>query len=269
MTKIPEPAFAGADWSRDVPSLVRIVQGVLLHAFWTVSLSPERSDERHLRSVAQMIDHIRMLEDQPLSVCSSANARLIVVCRHFTVLFAALLHETGIPARGRSGFGTYFRFVDHWVCEYWNAPEARWVLVDAFIATPQREKLRPDFDPLDVPRDRFVVAGDAWALCRVGNINPSAFGIRNMSGMWFVARSLMRDLAALNKMEMLPWDVWGVMPREGWSPTHDQLALFDRVASQTRTPDAAFGELRESYADDRVRVPAIVFNALRRRSESV
>jgi len=90
----------------------------------------------------------------------SANARLIVVCRHFTVLFAALLRETGIPARGRCGFGTYFRsgrFVDHWVCEYWNAPEARWVLVDAFIAAEQREKLRPDFNPLDVPRDRFVV----------------------------------------------------------------------------------------------------------------
>jgi Transglutaminase-like superfamily len=222
--------------------------------------------------VAQIIDRIRMLDDQPLSVCRSANARLIVVCRHFTVLFAALLRETGIPARGRCGFGIYFRsgrFVDHWVCEYWNAPEARWVLVDAFIAAPQREKLRPDFDPLDVPRDRFVVAGDAWALCRVGNINPSAFGIHDLSGMWFVAGSLMRDLAALNKMEMLPWDVWGVMPREGWSPTHDQLALFDRVASQTRTPDAAFGELRESYADDRVRVPAIVFNALRRRSEAV
>jgi Transglutaminase-like superfamily len=110
--------------------------------------------------VAQIIDRIRMLDDQPLSVCRSANARLIVVYRHFTVLFAALLRETGIPARGRCGFGTYFRsgrFVDHWVCEYWNAPEARWVLVDAFIAAEQREKLRPDFNPLDVPRDRFVV----------------------------------------------------------------------------------------------------------------
>jgi hypothetical protein len=276
MTTIPESTLPLDDLPGEVPGLVRIVQGLLLHASWSaaygVSLSPERSDERHLRTAAQMLHRIRMLGDRPLPASRPASARLIGVCRHFTVLLIVLLRAKGIPARGRCGFATYFqvgRFVDHWVCEYWKAPEARWVLVDAQLDDLQQEKLRVDFSPLDVPRDRFLVAGDAWELCRNGKADPSAFGIHDMSGLWFIAGSLMRDLAALNNMEMLPWDDWGAMPRPAWSPTGGWLALFDRVAAQTRTPDATFAEMRETYADERLRVPPTVFNALRQRPEVI
>ena len=64
---------------------------------------------------------------------------------------------------------------------------------------------------LDVPRDRFLVAGDAWAQCRTGETEPAKFGIvfANLRGLWYVAGNLVRDIAALNKMEMLPWDVLG------------------------------------------------------------
>jgi hypothetical protein len=30
-----------------------------------------------------------------------------------------------------------------------------------------------------------------------------------------MAASVIRDLAALNKVETLPWDVWGAMPQPG------------------------------------------------------
>ena len=32
-----------------------------------------------------------------------------------------------------------------------------------------------------------------------------------MYGYWFIAGNLVRDLAALNKVELLPWDDWGAM----------------------------------------------------------
>ena len=80
----------------------------------------------------------------------------------------------------------------------------------------------------------------------------------------------MRDFAALNKVEMLPWDVWGAMPRAGEAIGSDRLELFDRLAAITRVPDASFRDLRGLYeGDDRVRVPARVFNALRDREERV
>ena len=194
------------------------------------------------------------------------------MCRHFAVLLVALLRAKGVPARARCGFGAYFtsRFEDHWVCEYWDAGAARWVLVDAQIDELQRAKLRPDFDFCDVPRDRFVIAGDAWAQCRTGAADPAKFGIFEMRGLWFVASNLLRDAAALNNMEMLPWDVWGAMPGPERPLHSDELAFFDRLAELTRAPDAAFPELRALYeGDDRLRVPATVRNAVLNRDEAI
>ena len=47
--------------------------------------------------------------------------------------------------------------------------------------------------------------------------------------------------------------------------TRDPLALFDRIASLTGTPDAAPDGLRELFVDDALRVQETVFNVLRRR----
>jgi hypothetical protein len=276
MTEISSHALDLHGLPESVPGLVRTVQGLLVHAFWVssygVSPAPERREERHLRSTVQMLDRIRRLDDRPLSVARPADGRLICICRHFTLLMIALLRANAIPVRARCGFSTYFktgRFVDHWVCEYWKEPEARWVLVDAQLDDLQYAKLSVNFDPLDVPRDRFLVAGDAWALYRDGKADPSVFGLGDMGGAWWIAGNLIRDLAALNKVEMLPWDSWGAMPRSGWSPTSEWLTLFDRVASLTRAPDDVFGDLRECYAQDPLRVPPVVFNAVHQRAEPV
>jgi hypothetical protein len=180
----------------------------------------------------------------------------------------------GIPARARGGFGMYFiqgRGEDHWVGEYWHAAEARWVRVDAQIDEFQRERLQPNFHLLDVPHDRFVIAGDAWAQCRCSDTDPATFGVSflNEGGLWFIAGNLLRDFAALNSLEMLPWDVWGTMPGPDEPITEEQLALFDYLAALTPTPDASFDELRALYtSDDRLRVPATVFNAVLNRLDT-
>jgi hypothetical protein len=71
-------------------------------------------------------------------------------------------------------------------------------------------------------------------------------------------------------MELLPWDVWGIQPHPDGALNDEQLALFDRIAALTREPDAHFSELRRLYAsDNRLSVPATVFNALRNRSEAI
>ena len=184
-----------------------------------------------------------------------------------------MLRFKGIPARARCGFGAYFRrgyFEDHWVCEYWNNRRARWVLVDAQIDALQRAELDPDFDLLDVPRDRFLIAGEAWAQTRSGDADPAVFGIFDERGSWFIAQNLLRDVAALNKAEMLPWDVWGAMTGPDKPLSEDLIALCDRAASLTLIPDAGFDDLRNLYRDDeRLHVPATVFNAVLKRQESL
>ena len=111
------------------------------------------------------------------------------------------------------------------------------------------------FDPADVPRDRFLVAGQAWQMCRQGKADPGAFGILDMYGLWFVAGNVIRDLAALNNKEMLPWDVWGGMA----GPQGEVDAPFiDRLAVLSRDPDSHVEALREAYHDTRVAVPDTV-----------
>jgi hypothetical protein len=145
-------------------------------------------------------------------------------------------------------------------------------LVDAQMDAVQRKAFKLDFNPLDVPRNRFIIAGDAWQMCRSGLAEPARFGLSpiQLCGLWFVAGNVVRDLASLNRMEMLPWDVWGLMAMNDEALTADQKALLDRVAALTLADDDAFAEVRTIYeSDDRLRVPPVVFNALRNAAEKI
>ena len=264
----------------DVGALVSIVQGLVLHEFaatpfYGVSVSEERKSESHIRRVSRMLDVLLAIDPLPLNVPRPPDKRLVGVCHHHALLLVAMLRAKGIPARARCGFGSYFNagvFEDHWVCEYWKAAEERWALADPQFDDVWRAQLHIEHDILDVPRDRFLSAADAWAQCRAGKADPSAFGIfrGNLRGLWFVAGSVVRDTAALNRMEMLPWDVWGAMPKPGETVQRAELAFFDRVVRFTAAPDQSFAELRRLYEeDDRLYVPGTVFNAVLDRPEAL
>src|SRR5437870_11684810 len=171
----------------DVAALVRIVQGLTLHEFvasslYGVALSEHRKSESHIREVERMLDRLLSIDGRSLDVARPPVGRLVGVCRHFVVLLLAMLRALHVPARWRCGFGSYFNpgfFEDHVVCEYWNAAETRWVFVDAQFDDVWREKAKIDHDVLDVPRDRFLVAADAWTRCRAGHADASKFGTVN------------------------------------------------------------------------------------------
>ena len=263
------------DAPADIPGIAAYVQNLLLHVHWApayrMRLTDARKDEANLRSVADMLQLMQRHDRRPLAFVRTLYQRMVGNCRHFSVFAVALLRRAGIPARARCGFGAYFRegtFEDHWVVEYWNG--TAWQLLDAQIDAAQRAILRLEFDPLDVPRDKFIIAGDAWTLCRAGRADPQAFGIFDMRGLWFIAGNVLRDFASLNNMEMLPWDVWGPMTPSDSELTPDKLALFDRLASLTLEPDKCFSELRALYEGDaELRVPGEVFNASRQRTEEI
>lgn len=247
----------------DVPGLVACVQGLLLHVFWAerygVSLGEERKAELQVRPVERKLARILELDPRPLSEPRPLERRLVGNCRDFSLLLSAMLRHRGVPARARCGFGTYFQpnhYEDHWVVEYWHDAEGRWVWVDAQLDEFQRRALSLDFDPLDMPPGRFVTGGEAWQLCRSGRADPDSFGIWGMHGLWFVAGDLVRDFLALNKLEVLPWDGWGLMrgPDDSYS-AHD-LALLDHIAALALAPDANLAELRALYAGEpRLRPP--------------
>jgi hypothetical protein len=145
---------------------------------------------------------------------------------------------------------------DHWVTEY-GLPDGSWRLADAQVADGAHDV---PFDPLDVPRDQFLVAGAAWQACRAGDADPDAFGIplptSTLQGLWFVRCNVVRDLAALGGVEVLPWDAWGLAAKDEPEVTADDLALLDTVAAATATETVSLKEIRRLYADPRLTVPA-------------
>ena len=263
----------------DVAGLAAVAQGLLIHEFiapaYGVTLSEPARASVHIRPVEGMLEQIIARDGRPLTAARLPAERLASHCRGFTVLMVALLRAQGRPARARCGFGGYFTeglFEDHWVCEYWHAGQQRWVLVDAQIDGRQRELFSIDFDVTDVPRDQFLIAGDAWALCRSGAADPGKFGLSTIgeAGDWWIAGNLMRDAAALGNLELLPWDCWGAMPEADEAIGDARCALFDRLAALTQAPDSESAELRRLVQDDdRLRVPPLVRNAQRQRDEAV
>jgi hypothetical protein len=244
----------------DIASLAKIVQLVVVHRFWDerygVTDAEQRDDEMQIRHADRILAKALEIDPRPLDQGRMPQQRVLGNCRDFTTVTVALLRDKGVPARGRCGFGAYFTpglFEDHWVVEWWNGE--RWQMSDVQLDTFQVAALNVDFDPLDVPRDRFIDAGRAWAMYRSGEADGSRFGLSaiNLNGPWFIRGNIWRDIASLNKVELLPWDGWGL--DDLTEPMSDaETDVYASVAAR-----ADFDELRTFYAsNDRVRVPDVI-----------
>ena len=250
---------------QDISQLCRIVQGLLLHAFWAErygeQLNEERRAEAGIRHVEHILAQIQEINSGLIDQSRQLNERLVGNCRTFSLLLASVLRYQGKPARARCGFGRYFKpgwYEDHWICEYWNEERHRWIMVDAQLDDFQCRELEIEFDPLDVPRDQFIVGGKAWLSCRNGETAPDNFGIFDMRGLWFIRGNLVRDIAALNKVELLPWDGWGLIDRKDEGISHRELILLDKIASMASDEVDFFG-VRELYkTNEGLIVPPII-----------
>jgi hypothetical protein len=252
-----------------------IIYDVVAQDFYGVSIPKNRKNEIHIRPVEKLLDTIISLDNSPLTNSRDLSRRLVGRCHHYARLLVAILRAKGIPARSRCGFAAYFNpgsFEDHSVCEYWNTKEKRWLLVDAQLDEVWQKKLHINFDIYEVPHNQFIVAADAWTSCRTGKADPQKFGIsfNNLHGLWFIAVSLVHDVAVLNKKEVLQWDTWGAQPKPDEQLNEDQLSYFDKLAALTCEPDKFHSTLLQLYEqDERLRVPSTVFNTLLQREEAI
>ncbi len=250
----------------EIGSLCRVIQGLMIHVHWLeryrAQLPKPRRDEVQLRSVAAKLARIAELDPSPLTEVRPIDRRLVGNCRDFSVMLTSILRYQGIPARARCGFARYFapdHYEDHWVCEYWNAELRRWLMVDSQLDNLRRSVLAVEFDPLDVPCDQFLPGGEAWRLCRAGLADPDKFGIFDMHGLWFVRGNLVRDVASLNKIELLPRDCWGLVDAREEDLSAADLALLDRAAELTCGDVPEWELVRQVYeSEERFRVPSVI-----------
>jgi hypothetical protein len=259
MTVLPDhPALS--DIPSDFDELRGVVQGLLLHRDWAPTYGVVgdaiRIDEQNLRSTADVLARALEISDEPITVSRPAVDRVLCICRHFTLLHTALLRSQGVPSRVRCGFTNYFdptKWYDHWITERWSGE--RWVRDDPQVDRLQAETVGLDFDPYDQPPGRFLTGSEAWIAARAGDVDANLFGIFDMWGLPFIAGNVISDFACINKVELLPWDGWGMMTGPNDPVTDEAAAVLDDVAELVGRDD--FRAIRERFlSDDRLRVPA-------------
>jgi hypothetical protein len=251
----------------EVPALCKVVQGLLIHQYWAgaygYSIPRERMSEYRIRDVESKLHRIIELDDRPLNETRPLDRRLVGNCRDYAVLLTAMLRFKGIPARTRCGFGAYFSpgwYEDHLICEAWHRDVEDWVFVDAELDDVHRAALGSDFDPCHVPRDQFLPGGLAWQMCHQGEADPNSFGYGDtVGGLPNIRGNLVRDIAFLNKVEILGWDYWGLIEADDADLDEDDRELLDRAAELSLAGNDGFAALRALYLSDmRLRVPPIV-----------
>ncbi len=218
-----------------------------------LGLPADRLAENQIRPAAGLVGALLRTDPAPLTELRAPARRVVGTCRHFAVLSCALLRHRGIAARVRCGFAMYFRSgqaLDHWITEYRR--DGRWVRIDPEILGGTVLANAAELEP-----DQFLSGGEAWLAYRSGRIDASTFCVAGTAnfGPAEIRGNAVKDLAALNKVEMLPWDEWGRLTAmyEGRTGADYDL-LIDRIAAVCAAdePDA----VAALYPTEDLAVPA-------------
>ena len=132
----------------------------------------KNEDELYITAVA-MIDGILRLDETGFTKNRDVTKRITVSCRQASILFSAILKAKGIPCRSRAGFMDFGdngdSYMEHWVNEYWDFNENRWVLAD--VDGYYEYEPRFGYSQFDLPRRKFVTASEAWLGLRKNTLN--------------------------------------------------------------------------------------------------
>lgn len=239
-----------ASFSTDISELCECIHRCmlidLLPTMGVIKVPKEHLNDNNIRVIQDKLEEIVRRDDSSILSLRSKEKLLLGNCRDLSLMMCSVLRNHKIPARLRSGFGTFFvpqKYFDHWVCEYWNKLEKRWIKVDPWMSQIQYRKemlppelfdglLKLNYNPYDVTNEYFITGGQAWINCREYGHNPDDYRTYEdfLKGTWFVRDNMIRDLLCLYKIEPLPWDCWGIMGRENNNINDEELEVLDKLA---------------------------------------
>lgn len=207
----------------------------------------KNEDELFMTTTALMGEIFR-LDSRGFTEDKDVNKRVTVSCRQVSVLFSAILKAKGIPCRSRTGFIDFDNdgasFIEHWVNEYWNEHENRWVLVDS-DGYYEYEK-RFGYSQFDLPSHKFIFSADAWLGLRGNNFsNKLVIGTPNV--LEGVCQYLFADFHALMNNEIFytfqPEYLYGRFDKV----SEEDLEEIDELASLLQKPDHHFDKLKSIW----------------------
>lgn len=290
------------NWLSSDPRVIfQVAQGLIAHDMWLGRYGtkdrPEQWRKVCTTSASDMLKQAASLRKDglSLSVPRSPEERIIACCREFAVLATALFRAKGVPARARCGFAMYLAnsgfYEDHWMCEYWDGKT--WIGIDPQIDPFQQstfenyarstEDIDPGYkdmlltlDPMHLTEKHFMTAGVAWKMHREGRADPNKFGIgsdphkfglETLYGAWFIRGQLLRDFAALNKVEPVPflvrldfgqdWKPWRLLSAKDEELSKKDMKLLDDIAELCIRPDDKLHEINEVFMSNKELQPLL------------
>ena len=203
----------------------------------------KNEDELYITAVS-MIAGILRLDERGFTKNRDVTKRITVSCRQASVLFSAILKAKGIPCRSRAGFmdfgDTGDSYMEHWVNEYWDFNENRWVLVD--IDGYYEYEQRFGYSQFDLPRRKFVTASEAWTGLRKNMLDKKldVFSPNLLDG---VCEYLFMDFHALMNNEIF-YSYQPLYLRGGIKTLNgSELCELDYLAELIAEPEKNMGQI--------------------------
>ena len=165
----------------------------------------QREDDVFPTAVAILAELYRR-EEKGFIVTRQEKDKLVLSCRSIALLVAAVLKYQGIPARVRSGFASYIlprdgTHYDHWINQYWDSQEQRWITIDVDCCLEDLE-----FNPFDMPENTFGWAANTWLAVRKKNECWQKFyNAGGFYGLITIAWQLYYDFHCLMNNEIIYW----------------------------------------------------------------
>jgi len=209
-----------------------------------------QAEDDMLVTAAAMLAELYRRDERGLVMDRAPENKLVLTCRYVSILMATILKSKGIPTRVRSGNAPYFGSdpklghvsYDHWLDQYWNDKEGRWVTIDIDGSL----SLEEDFDPYNLPDGKFDFPAKAWLDVRAGNDDANRFyNAADFRGEIVIAWSLFYDFHCLMNSEPIYQHHPNLVRVQNFpNLTNDQLKEIDELAELMLDVDGNFEKLQ-------------------------
>lgn len=205
-----------------------------------------RCEDDMLMTATAMTAELFRLDKRGFVPDRRTEDKIVVTCRYVSILMSAILKAKNIPCRSRSGFASYFqpgKSMDHWINQYWNREEKRWVTIDADGFYDENGM---NLGQYDIPDGKFDYAANAWLDVRRGNMDGTKFlyadGLGTCS-LKAIIRALFYDFHALMNDEISYLFQPCYIDNKFERLTEQDFAELDILAERMLEPDQNFDEL--------------------------
>ena len=207
----------------------------------------KNEDELFITAVS-MIAGILYLDESGFTKNKDVTKRITVSCRQASVLFSAILKAKGIPCRSRAGYMDFGNagdsYTEHWVNEYWDFNENKWILAD--VDGYYEYEKRFGYSQFDLPRQKFVTASEAWLGLRRNTLNKKLdFFVPNL--LQGACEYLLMDFHALMNNEIF-YSYQPLYLRDGVQILNEnELCELDDLAELLADPDKNIDQIEHLW----------------------